>query len=429
MDEEAKLGTVLVVDDTPENIDLLREILADRFHLKIATNGEKALQLAENALPDLILLDVMMPGMDGFEVCHRLKRSESTREIPVIFLTALTEAFNEDRGFESGCVDYIGKPISPSVVLARVKTHVALRRARLELMEWNHNLKGRVLGLSSLAGKNMQMLGSAAQSSLRDHQQWLQLMVRLLDMLDADLPNHASRVADMAVATARHLNCSAAETENIRVAALLHDIGKIGMAPDAISRDPDRLSGNLKRVYLTHAVRGQFLLSGLDWLNDAGVLIRHHHEHMNGSGTPDFLEGAEIPLGSRIIAIADYVDRATNHLRSGSMLYSTLQKMQVSAGRRFDPELLVAFAETAAAMPQWRDAKKEPSEMVAVQALIPGMTMREDLYTGSRILLIEYGKKVTPEIALQIGIALKIDAPACAKVLVSRPDRLSEQSA
>ena len=159
-EEHDKTGTVLVVDDTPENIDILNAALSEEFEVIIATNGEKALGIASDLQPDLILLDIMMPGMDGYEVCSRLKQQESTCHIPVIFITALNEIENEEKGFALGCVDYLTKPIIPTVALARVKTHISIGHSRKELQEWNSNLKGRVKALSSLVTEKVQELAS-----------------------------------------------------------------------------------------------------------------------------------------------------------------------------------------------------------------------------------------------------------------------------
>lgn len=418
MEKKQKLGTVLVVDDTAENIDILKCILSDEFIVKVATTGEKALSIAETTLPDLILLDVMMPGIDGFEVCSRLKQMEATKEIPVIFVTALTEEISEERGFEVGCVDYITKPISPPMALARVKTHMALRNARKELLEWNSNLKGRVKGLSSLVSEKVQKLGSNDMVKRQHREEWLNLTSHLLDMIEIDLPGHAGRVAAMAVEAARRVNCSPAEIETIRIAALLHDIGKIGLSPEVILPEPDKLPEPLKQIYQTHSVRGQFLLSGVDGLDEVGVLIRHHHEKMNGSGTPDHLIEAEIPLGSRIIALADHIDRSVNHARYGTQLYTVLKNTRNLAGRSFDKALIPCFEEVAPFILEQPEFEKRQREIIPLDELATGMVAGEKLYTGSHILLFECGEKITAEKFLQMCRSREIDPPACSKVLV-----------
>jgi len=418
-EEQSKLGTILVVDDVPDNIDVLKGVLIDEFNVKAATSGEKALNIAETALPDLILLDIMMPGMDGYGVCTRLKQMESTRDIPVIFVTALTEVVNEEKGFQVGCVDYLTKPVSPSVALARVKTHIALRRAQQELKEWNSNLKGRVKGLSSIVTEKVQALASVDTVVRRNRENWLDLLVRLLDMMDPDLQGHASRVAALSVEVAKQAGCTPEEIETIRLAALLHDIGKVGLPTEILTAMPDKLPEAAKKLYQSHSVRGQFLLSHIDWLREAGLLIRHHHEQMNGSGIPDRLIGDEIPLGARIISVADYIDRSTNHAKSGNMLFNVMKNVRNLVGRSFDQTLLPHFEQIAPELLDRSEFNKEQAEIVSLNEIVTGMFMGEDLYTISRILLAEKGERVTTEMLAGIKRAQEIDPPATVRVLVS----------
>lgn len=419
-DNVEKLGTVLVVDDTPDNIDVLKGVLSDEFIVKAVTSGEKALSIAETAQPDVILLDIMMPGMDGYEVCRRLKEMETTREIPVIFVTAMSETTDEERGFELGCVDYLTKPINPALTLARVKTHTALRKARVELQEWNSNLKGRVKGLSSLVTQRAQALSSVETDTRSNREDWLDLLVQLLDMLDENLQGHATRVAALSVEVAKRVKCTPAEIETIRLAAFMHDIGKIGLPAEVSTGIPDKLPEFQKRIYQSHGVRGQFLLSHIEWLHDAGVLIRHHHEEMNGSGSPDRLIGAEIPLGARIISIADFIDRSTSHEKFGTMLHTVMKNVGNLAGRCFDKDLIAHFNETASAVFDRLVLNKEKSELIPLAELKTGVIMGEDLYSGSRILIMNRCEIVSSEKLETVKRAIKIDPPGAQKVLINR---------
>jgi HD-GYP domain-containing protein (c-di-GMP phosphodiesterase class II) len=216
------------------------------------------------------------------------------------------------------------------------------------------------------------------------------------------------------------MNCTPAETETIRIAALLHDIGKVGLPPEVTTVEPEALPDHLKRIYHSHAVRGQFLLGHIDWLHDVGVLIRHHHEQMNGSGAPDRLIGAEIPLGARLIAIADYIDRTTCHAKYGTMLHTTFKKMRILVGRNFDKELIGHFEEIAPPILERPGIKIEQKEIIPLSELVPGTLMGEDLYTGSRILLVERGENISSDKVEQIRRALDMDPPACTTVLVSK---------
>ena len=420
VDEQDRHGTILVVDDVPDNIDVLRGVLSAEFAVKVATSGEKALTVAESALPDLILLDIMMPGMDGYEVCSRLKQAEATRDIPVIFVTALTEAVDEEKGFQVGCVDYLTKPVSPPIALARVKTHIALRRAQQELREWNSNLKGRVKGLSSVVTEKVQALASVDIVAHRDRENWLNLLVRLLDMLDPDLQGHASRVAALSVEVAKRVKCSSSEVETIRLAALLHDIGKIGLPTEIISAVPDMLPDPMKKTYHTHPVRGQFLLSPIEWMHDAARLIRHHHEQVNGGGAPDRLIADEIPRGARIIAIADYLDHAIYHEQHSITLHNALRNMRNLAGRNFDKELILHCEEAIGAFFDQKQIIRETGQLLPVNELTIGMIMGEPLYSTSRILLIDQGETISLEHLQRIERAMEIDPPAAAAVLLRK---------
>ncbi|HEY4745861.1 MAG TPA: HD domain-containing phosphohydrolase, partial [Desulfuromonadaceae bacterium] len=321
---------------------------------------------------------------------------------------------------EVGCVDYLTKPISPSIALARVKTHLALRQARQELEEWNSNLKGRVMGLSSLVAGKAQELATVHATVGEAREEWLALLVRLLDMLDVELPGHASRVAALAVEVARHLHCHPAQVETIRLAAQLHDIGKLGMDHHLTAQAPEALPEHQRKIYQTHAVRGQFLLSQFDWLKEAGVIIRHHHEEVNGSGMPDHLVGSEIPLGSRIIAIADYLDRTTNHAKDGTMFYTAFRKVKMLAGRCFDKELIGLFEEIAPRILERPRLSIDQKEFIPLRELSQGCVMYDDLYSGSRIVLAERGEEVSEKHMELIRRALEIDPPASREILIGK---------
>jgi putative nucleotidyltransferase with HDIG domain len=317
-------------------------------------------------------------------------------------------------------VDYLTKPVSPSLALARVKTHTDLHQARLELKEWNSNLKGRVIGLSSLVTAKVHDLALVELETFRNREDWLDLLVRLLDMFDENLLGHASRVAALSVTVAGRVGCTASEVETIRLAALLHDIGKIGLPPEVTMTLPDNLTELQKRIYLSHAVRGQFLLSHIDWLHEAGVLIRHHHEMMDGSGLPDRLNGEEIPLGARIIAVADYIDLSASHIKSGTLLYSVLKNIKNQARNHFDQHLIAHFTEVAHGIFDKPELDKERSVILPLKELVPGMIMGERLFSGSQVLLIDRGESVTVEKLRRVKLSLEIDPPSCIEVLVNK---------
>ena len=304
---------VLVVDDEPANLQVLRHILQDEYRLLFAKDGSKALELAAREQPDLILLDVMMPGMTGYEVCERLKGYPATAAIPVIFVTALADVEDEARGFAVGAVDYITKPVSPAIVRARVRTHLSLVRVE-ELRETRLQI--------------VQRLGLAAE--YKDNETGLHV-IRM---------SHYSRVLALAA------GFSEAQAEELLNAAPMHDVGKIGI-PDAVLRKPGKLDGEEWEVMKQHAQIGADIIgehpSGL--LRMAREIALNHHEKWDGSGYPRGIGGAEIPVEARIIAIADVFDALTSErpYKKAWPVEEAVQLLREQSGRHFDPELVELF--------------------------------------------------------------------------------------
>ena len=304
---------VLVVDDEPNNLKVLQQILKERFELIFAINGEKALIAAREHRPDIILLDIMMPGMDGYEVCRHLKADPATLHIPVIFVTAMSEMEDEARGFDVGAVDYIQKPVSGPIVLRRVQTHMSLVR---------------VDELDDLARAAIRMLGEAGHYN------------------DPYTGEHIWRMADYSAALARAAGWSPAEVEMIELAAPTHDTGKIGI-PHSILRAPRALNDQEWDVMKTHSEIGYNILSKSDnpVIKMAATIARHHHEKWDGTGYPMSLAGDDIPEAARIVAIADVFDALTSKrpYKEPWSVEKALSIMQENAGSHLDPNLLAIF--------------------------------------------------------------------------------------
>ncbi|MEK1905911.1 MAG: HD domain-containing phosphohydrolase [Pseudomonas sp.] len=304
---------LLLVDDEPTNLQVLRQILQDDYRLFFAKDGDKALELAARERPDLILLDVMMPGMTGYEVCTRLKQAADTLAIPVIFVTALADVDDEARGFEVGAVDYITKPVSPPIVRARVRTHLSLVRV--------DELKQTRLQI-------VQRLGLAAE--YKDNETGLHV-IRM---------SHYSRVLALAV------GFSELAADDLLNAAPMHDVGKIGI-PDAILQKNGKLDDAEWRVMRSHAQIGAEIIgeheSGL--LRMARSIALTHHEKWDGSGYPNGLKGEEIPLEGRIVAIADVFDALTSvrPYKAAWSVEDTLSLLRRESGKHFDPQLVEVF--------------------------------------------------------------------------------------
>ncbi len=331
---QARTPVVLVVDDTKTNIDLLVYLLSDQYEVSVALDGESALEVAMQDQPDLILLDIMMPEMDGYETCRRLKMRAETRDIPVIFVTARKEVTDEAQGFALGAVDYITKPISPPVVRARVKTHIQLKQAHDAIRQQNLILEEKVrLRTAELQESQLAVirkLGRAAE--FRDNETGLHV-VRM---------GHYAHIVGVA--------CGMTERESSLLlhAAPLHDVGKIGI-PDSVLLKPGRLNEVEFRLIQKHPVMGAEIIGKEEspLLKMAFQIAYTHHEKWDGSGYPRGLRGTEIPLVGRIAAVADVFDAVTSQrpYKEAWSVENALSMLQQERGRHFDPDLVLLFLE------------------------------------------------------------------------------------
>lgn len=391
--------TILVVDDTPENIDILRALLKEQYAVKAATKGEKAIEIARTSAVDLILLDIMMPGMNGYEVCKTLKQDEVTRDIPVMFVTALQDVENEAEGFEAGAVDYITKPISAPVVMARVRTHLALKEVQEQLQEWNSNLKKRLLQSVAIIREKSQALMTADEKSpvLRGYNQMVELLSGIFELMGDRHGVHARTVSELAGDAARKMKLDAEMVAKIRLAGLLHDVGKIGMPADRLKQRDGEMSSGERTEQRQHSVRGQDVLKPLEELHDVGLMIRAHHEAFNGSGYPDRLKGEDIPLGARLVAIADFIEQAANSVTDLRAEYA-LTKARLNAGTLLDPQLIPYFHGIARIVYFERQpASRTTSEVeVSSRKLTSGLVLSRDLVNAREVLLLKKGDVLDP---------------------------------
>ncbi len=316
---------VLVVDDAPESIDVLRGVLGGDYQLKAAINGPTALEVAEHTQPDLILLDVMMPEMDGYEVCRRLKNNPSTARIPVVFVTTLSDAPSEERGLALGAVDYVAKPYVPSLVRSRVSTHVALHRHQRNLEAL---VEERTAELLATRLEVIRRLGRAAE--YRDNETGMHVL-RM---------SHISRL----IALAAGLGDAAAEL--ILQSSPMHDVGKIGV-PDRILLKPGKLDAEEWEIMKRHTVIGAEIIG--DHPSELMVAARSvalcHHERWDGAGYPNGLAGTAIPESARIVAIADVFDAllSVRPYKAAWSLEETTQKIYSEQGKHFEPRLVEAL--------------------------------------------------------------------------------------
>jgi len=340
----AEKQTILVVDDTPENIDVLVGTLKQDYHVKAAINGEMALKIVHATPPDIILLDIMMPGIDGYEVCRRLKADYTTRHIPVIFITAKIGVQDELQGLELGAVDYITKPISPPIVKARVKTHLALYDQNRELDQKVH-LKTQQLHETRL--QIIQRLGRAAE--YKDNETGMHV-IRM---------SHYSRILGVAA------GMNETEADLLMSAAPMHDIGKIGI-PDHILKKPGKLTEEEFDIMKTHTTIGAEIIGDdpSELLQLAKVVALTHHEKWNGFGYPNGLAEEDIPRVGRIVAIADVFDALTSErpYKKAWTVEDAVELLNNGAGEHFDPLLVKLFVE---ALPEMLEVKKKYGETVS----------------------------------------------------------------
>lgn len=345
-------ASILVIDDTPGNLSLLNQLLRTHYRVKLANSGQRGLELATLAPPDLILLDIMMPEMDGYEVFEHLKADPVTRRIPVIFLTAKSGTEDEERGLAIGAVDFIHKPIAPSVVLARVRTHLQIRN-------WQTFLEDKSDWLQKEVEARVSEVSRLQEATIR-------VMVSLAEFRDECTGNHIRRTQTYVRLLAEYLSrqprdaafLTPEQIDRIAKASPLHDIGKIAI-PDYILLKPGKHTPEEFAIMKTHSVKGESMLQqslremGGDnaMLAFACQIARSHHERWDGSGYPDGLAGESIPLAARLMAVADVYDA----LRSRRPYKKELSHAEAVAlivagqGSQFDPLLVEAFLAQEAA--------------------------------------------------------------------------------
>ena len=356
----SKPHTILIVDDNRDNLTVIGGLLKGDYHIRVANSGERALAVATSEpIPDLILLDIMMPGMDGYETLKHLREIPETRDIPVIFVTAMSADEDEEVGLRLGAVDYVTKPIRPAILSARIRTHLALKLAHDQLAGQNARLESQVrqrtLELELIKEVTMQALATLAEK--RDNETgnhlvrtrgYIEILMRELSRL----PKFAGQLDPMT-------------QELIAKAAPLHDIGKVGIS-DAILLKPGRLSADEFEIMKTHAQIGadalteaiERVLSGradtgvendqryaLHFLEIAREIAGGHHEKWDGSGYPHGLADEAIPVSARLMALADVFDALVckRHYKAAFPVDEAVAIIRDGRGRHFDPDITDIF--------------------------------------------------------------------------------------
>ena len=344
-------ATILVVDDTADNLDLMAGLLQDRYRVKVAINGEKALQIARSGSPpDLILLDIMMPGLSGYQVCEQLKQDPATREIPIIFLTAMAATEDETRGLELGAVDFITKPVNPPIVLARVATQLQLKVAADVLRDQKSWLEAEVQrrthDLIAIQDVTIQMMAGLAEtrdSETGNHIRRTQHYVKALAQQLRSHPRYGSQLDDRTI-------------DLLFRSAPLHDIGKVGI-PDRILLKPGRFTPEEFAIMQTHTTLGRDAIATaerqlgveVDFLRLAKEIAYSHQEKWDGSGYPQGLAGEAIPLSARLMALADVYDALISRriYKQAMSQEDAVAIIEEGRGRHFDPDVVEAFRAVA----------------------------------------------------------------------------------
>lgn len=333
--ERTNFRTLLLVDDDPANLRVLKQILQGKYQLLFATDGRKALQICKEQKPDLILLDVRLPDISGYDVCAALKQDSQTARIPVIFVSVMSDAMDEAHGFEVGGIDYISKPVSPAIVNARVATHLSLVRTD-EL----HETRLKII----------QRLGRAAE--YRDNETGLHV-IRI---------SHYSRLLALAA------GFSERAADELFHAAPMHDVGKIGI-PDHILLKPGPLDEAEWGIMRRHPAIGAEIIGEHDspLLRAASIIALTHHEKWDGSGYPNRLRGEAIPLMGRIVAVVDVFDALTTErpYKKAWPVEEAFALLRHESGRHFDPRLVSLFM---AAMPGVLEIRRCWAESTSVPA-------------------------------------------------------------
>lgn len=321
-------GDILAVDDTPASLKLLTDILkAEGYSVRSALTGELALSAAALRPPELILLDVNMPALNGFEVCRRFKDRSETRETPIIFVSALSETVEKVKGFELGAVDYVTKPFQRDELLARVHTHLELHRLRHRLEEM---VEERTAALRASEAKLRATLINA-----------IEVLAATTEMRDPYTAGHQRRTAQIARKIGQELGLAEERLMGLCLAGAVHDVGKIRVPMEILNR-PGRLSETEFLLIKEHVRAGYDILKAIDFPWPIADIILQHHERLDGSGYPQGLAGNEILFEAKILAVADVMESVMSHrpYRAALGVEAALREILNKRGRAFDEEVV-----------------------------------------------------------------------------------------
>ncbi|GAB4301976.1 MAG: response regulator [Desulfuromonadia bacterium] len=418
---------VLFVDDEENILHAIERLFFDEeFQILTASSGAEGLSiLAGRQDVAVIVSDQRMPQMSGADFLEKSREiaPDAVRMVLTGYadITAAMDAVNK-----GGAARYLTKPWDDRTLLQTVRDGVdyflvfrenrrlteVIRKQNEELEEWNRNLKRRVMEQTTVIRKQNEELSLRSARLAAAFDGMIESFSLLLELMNPRLRNHARNVAELSVTIGRELGVSAEELETIRRAALLHDIGIIGMPPHLFGKRPSEMTPEELRLFQQHPVRGQTAIDAVEELRPAGVLIRHHHEQYNGNGYPDRLAKDAIPLGARIIGFANYIDREIGDRRGGDALESVFTRVNLHLGLLFDPLLLYPARKGAKYLyfDTHRVALGVENEYPPAE-LVSGMVVTRDLYSGTGLLLIRKGVLLDRSMIDSIRRYYEIDPP------------------
>lgn len=407
---DIKRTKVLFVDDEENILKSLKRLLIDEeIEILTATSGEQGLVVLRNT-PEigLIVSDQRMPGLLGADFL-RQSREIAPDALRIMLtgyadITATIEAINK-----GGAYRYISKPWDDEEMISTIRD--AVRQCRLisenkrlsalvqkqneELQEWNTNLKSRVLEQTTAIRIRNDELRELNDKMQKNFENCLTAFSALVELRDREIEKHSRNVALLSTMAAGNMNLTVEEINVIKVAALLHDIGKIGISDNLLRDDVEMISPDGVAEYRLHAIRGQAAIDSIEDLRPAGVLIRHHHENFDGSGFPDRLAKGDIPLGARIVALADFLDRSFARNRADNTIALALQAAKTESGKLFDPALLTFMEQPFKEIYTNLSSKTGMVEMeVNENELREGMVIAREVRTGTGLLLLGVGENL-----------------------------------
>lgn len=401
---------VLCVDDEENILKSIRRLLAEEdIETLTATSGEQGLEILQSIDGiGVIVSDQRMPGLCGTEFLQQAR--EIAPDVPRIMLTGYADiTATIDAINKGGSYRYISKPWNDEelirtiqdaighyrIILENRKLSELVRKQNEELQEWNANLKSRVLEQTASIRVKINELHELNDKLKKNYEGSLLAFSGLMELRDQESRNHCRNVADISVLVAKQIGCDPEVIETVRVSALLHDIGKIGISDTLLQGEIETLLPAEKKEYQLHPVRGQTAIDSVEDLRPVGILIRHHHENYDGSGFPDRLAGNDIPLGARILAIADAVDRQFSKAQGDNGIEMTTKEISRHLGTRFDPALFPYVEEAVEA--KYRDLSKQDGMVereVLPGELRRGLLVTQDVRSGTGLLLLAAGERL-----------------------------------